>query len=119
MYDGMIESEVGTEDNIVWFGPYEMLPPGAYNVTYHVAVESKSPTPVTTLEVVSGPNQKQLAAKSVNETDGWEEVTVPFTIDEVTADIEFRGIREDADGSIAIQQVTVEPSEQITDQDDG
>lgn len=119
LYDGMIESEVGVEDSTVWFGPYEMLPPGTYNVTFHVAVESASETPVTTLEVVSGPDQEQLAEKSVVETDGWEEVTTTITIDRITSDIEFRGTRDVADGSIAIRQVDVEPAEPVDNQEDG
>ncbi|WP_254529796.1 DUF2079 domain-containing protein [Natrinema gelatinilyticum] len=107
LYDGKIESRVGVEDSTVWFGPYETLPPGTYDVTYQVNVSSSDEIPVARLEVVN--ESDQFAETAVNETGGWEDVTLTVTLEEVTDEIQFRGVREAENGSIAVRKVVVEP----------
>ncbi|WP_340098280.1 GtrA family protein [Salinibaculum salinum] len=109
LYDNKIESTHGRENEIIWFGPYESLPPGTYNVTYRVNVDSQSEDSGLRLEAVKDPNLDPLAKTNISHTDGWESITFTLTLENYTSNLEFRGMRKGNSGTIAVRNVTVEP----------
>lgn len=122
-------------DRNIWFGPYATLPPGTYTATFRVNVtgtarssgQDSDSTPGTgagpesdpvsepgvesasilRLNVAAEHNSRVVASESVRATDGWENVTLAFTLDESTSGIEFRGAWGNAPGTVALQSVDV------------
>lgn len=105
--DGRIVSTNGSEGEYLWFGPYDLLTPGTYTATFRVNASGSGEEPVVMVDVAGGPDHERLASEQVSSADGWQNVTVQFTINETTSDIEFRGIRQ-GEGRIVLDSVRVE-----------
>jgi hypothetical protein len=105
--DDYIVSTEGDPGQILWYGPYEIYPPGTYNVTYQVYVGGSDESSAAKLDVVAGPNHQVVAQKTIGATDGWENVSLTVTFDRPQSNVEFRGFRLAEDPTIALRQVTV------------
>ncbi|WP_148416794.1 GtrA family protein [Haloferax sp. KTX1] len=97
----------GAGEGNLWFGPYIELPPGNYTATYRVNVESTGDDPVLRLNVGAGHNSRVVAERTVGATDGWENVTLAFTLDRPTTGVEFRGAQAGGDGTARFEAVRV------------
>lgn len=112
--DGLIRatSSAASEGRNIWFGPYVALPPGTYTATFRVNVSrantSTESDPVVLLNVATERNARVIARESVRATDGWENVTLTFTLDRPTSGVEFRGVRGGGAGSVDLESVSVE-----------
>jgi uncharacterized membrane protein len=104
--DGTIVSDNGSAGDYIWFGPYDTLTPGSYTATFRVNVSGSGTDPAVLVDVAGGGDHGRIASERVAPTNGWRNVTVEFTIDETTTDIEFRGIRE-GEGRVALDGVRV------------
>ena len=104
--EGTIVSENGSEGDYVWFGPYDTLTPGTYTATFRVDVSGSGSDPVVTVDVGGGDDHARIASEQVAPASGWQNVSVRFTLNETTSDVEFRGIRE-GDGRVAFDGVRV------------
>lgn len=112
--NGTIAATGGRNGSFAWYGPYTTLFPGTYTATFELNVTSNDSDgePVVTVDVargaaVRGTDFEVLASRSVSGTDGVRNVTITFTLDRVTADVEFRGILGNGDGSVRLRSVTV------------
>jgi uncharacterized membrane protein len=104
--NGRIVSSNGSEGDYIWFGPYDTLTPGTYNATFRVNVSGSGEEPVVMVDVAGGGDHGRIASEQVAPTDGWRNVSVQFTINETTSDVEFRGIRQ-GDGRVVLDSVRV------------
>lgn len=109
--DGHLVGTGGTEGTYYWYGPGTMLPPGNYTASFAINATSTGETPVATLEVAVGATPRPVATKNVTDTNGVENVTVPFTLDQVQTNVEFRAVRAGGEGRLAFENVTVKPRE--------
>src|SRR5699024_7292407 len=104
--NGRIVSTNGSEGDYIWFGPYDTLTTGNYTATFRVNVSGTGSEPVVMVGVAGGQDHARIASKQVTPKNGWQNVTVPFTLDETTREIELRGIRQ-GEGRIALDSVRV------------
>ncbi len=111
--DGKIVSTEGEEGDYLWFGPYDILTPGTYTATFRVNVSGSGSEPVVLVDVAGGPDHERIASEPVAPTDGWQNVTVEFTLEETKTNVEFRGIRQ-GEGRIALDWVRVAYESQNT-----
>jgi uncharacterized membrane protein len=104
--DGTIVSANGSAGDYIWFGPYDTLTPGTYTATFRVNVSGTGSAPVVTVDVAGGDDHGRIASEQVAPAPGWQNVTVRFSLNETTSDIEFRGIRE-GEGRVTLDWVQV------------
>jgi uncharacterized membrane protein len=104
--NGKIVSTSGQEGDFIFFGPYVTLTEGTYTATYRVNVSGTGTEPVVLVGVAGGTDHKRIASETVAPTDGWQNVTVQFTLDETKTDVEFRGIRQ-GEGRVVLDGVRV------------
>ncbi len=81
---------------VFWFGPYELFPPGTYEVIFRLKVSEIVNETILILDVATNLGSKILAQVAVNGTqfqqpNQWENVTLTFTIN-VPLELEIRGI---------------------------
>lgn len=110
MIDEQIIGQGGEDSETIWFGPYEMLPPGEYAATFLVNVtadHSSSSEPVVALDVATGKEHTVVEEQKVTETDGWKAITLHFTLEETTRDVEFRGRQAGGEGKVRLKQTTL------------
>lgn len=105
--NGKIVSTSGQPGDYIWFGPYVTLSEGTYTATYRVKVSGSGSEPVLTVGIAAGKDHTIIDREQVNPTDGWQNITVQFTLEETKTDVEFRGIRQ-GKGRIALDWVRVE-----------
>lgn len=91
----------------MWFGPYDSLSPGAYRVTFFMNVTGAGEEPVALLDINAKGEDGTIAQKGVAPTDGWEKVTVNFTLNRYQPDVEFRGFRMAEEGTIKIKSISL------------
>ncbi|WP_435076536.1 DUF2079 domain-containing protein [Halococcus sp. AFM35] len=103
---GTIVSENGSAGDYIWFGPYDTLTPGTYTATFRVNVSGNGSEPVVMVDVAGGDDHGRIASERVAPAPGWQNVTVQFSLNETTSDIEFRGIRK-GEGRVALDWVRV------------
>jgi hypothetical protein len=77
------------------FGPYITLPPGHYEVTFHVKISNvKVPGPLAVLDVAGDQAHEILAEKQIASTDlptdSWQDVSLSFSPTAITRNVEFR-----------------------------
>src|SRR5699024_5979705 len=82
--NGRIVSTNGSEGDYIWFGPYDTLTTGNYTATFRVNVSGTGSEPVVMVGVAGGQDHARIASKQVTPKNGWQNVTVPFTLDETT-----------------------------------
>jgi uncharacterized membrane protein len=105
--DGKLVGSGGSEGTYYWYGPGTMLPPGEYTATFRVNATSTGEQPVANLEVAAGTTPQPVATENVTNTDGLETVTIPFTLDRMHSNVEFRASQAGGKGRIAFENVTV------------
>lgn len=106
--DGQLVGSGGGEGTYYWYGPGAMLPPGEYVATFRVNATSAGERPVANLEVAAGTTPRPVASENVTDTDGLETVTVPFTLDRMHSNVEFRASQAGSAGRFAFENVTVQ-----------
>jgi uncharacterized membrane protein len=106
--NGQLVGSGGTAGTYYWYGPGAMLPPGNYTATFRVNATSTGQQPVATLEVATGAPAQPTASKTVTDTNGVENVTVRFSLDEMESNVEFRARQAGGAGRIAFENVTVQ-----------
>jgi hypothetical protein len=95
----------------IWFGPKTQLPPGTYSVTFRLnASRTKRSTggPVAQLDVTRSYFHTQLTSMSVGPTQGYENVTLTFTLHQPRNQIEYRGFSAGDGGKVKLQSITAE-----------
>jgi uncharacterized membrane protein len=106
----IVASSVPRGENI-WYGPYIVLPPGKYTVTFVVNVSHAQTyangTPTIRLDVAGGRYQHIIEQEFVTETNGFERVTLTFTLHEIRRKIEFRGFSNSAGGKVVLKKVVI------------
>jgi hypothetical protein len=75
--------------------------------TFRVNATSTGEQPVANLEVAAGTTPQPVASENVTNTDGLETVTVPFTLDRMHSNVEFRASQAGGTGRLALENVTV------------
>lgn len=106
--DGQLVGSGGGEGTYYWYGPGTMLPPGEYTATFRVNATSAGEQPVANLEVAAGTTPRPVATENVTNTDGLETVTIPFTLDRMHSNVEFRASQAGGAGRFALENVTVQ-----------
>ncbi|GAA0468673.1 DUF2079 domain-containing protein [Halococcus dombrowskii] len=106
--DGQLVGSGGGEGTYYWYGPGTMLPPGEYTATFRVNATSTGERPVANLEVAAGTTPRPVATENVTNTDGLETITVPFTLDRMHSNVEFRASQAGGAGRFALENVTVQ-----------
>jgi uncharacterized membrane protein len=108
LINGNLVGYGGDSGAYYWYGPGTMLPPGNYTVTFQANVTSTGSQPVATLEVAAGVMPSAIASKTVTETNGVENVTVEFSLNQTRTNVEFRAAQAGGKGRIALENITVE-----------
>jgi len=98
---GLFVHQQNVTSLFAWYGPYESLPPGCYNVTFFLRV---APIPddcekIITLDVVADIARTFFTAidvysldfLDVYKTDGWQMFTINFVSERALDMVEFRG----------------------------
>lgn len=102
---------------IIWFGPYVILPPGAYEERVYLTVKAKNPNyiePIIKLDVVSDKGKTVIAKKYVyfqdvmlgNQTAA---ITLRFTVDDWIFDAEFRSEALINDVEVVLHKIEIIP----------
>lgn len=103
------------EGSIVWFGPYITLAPGNYTANFRIKTDQTAVNELLTLDVWSKSlPTTDIAAYTVQGSDfrkslTWQTFSVPFTLPQRTADVEFRGFDAASDVTIWVDYVEVIP----------
>lgn len=108
LINGNLVGYGGDNGAYFWYGPGAMLPPGNYTVTFRVNVTSTGTQPVVAFEVAAGVTPRAIASKTVTETNGFENVTVEFSLNQTRTNVEFRASQAGGEGRIALENITVE-----------
>jgi hypothetical protein len=94
--NGTIVHKEGGGEGVFWYGPYTMLPPGKYEVTYWMKLDSIKVEHVIDLDVAYGRGTVVLNRTSLYVKDfvigKYEPFTLMFTLNENISDVEFRGV---------------------------
>jgi len=89
-------SEKGVDSGILVYGPYLCLPAGTYNVTYEIKVTDYEKGLVVSFDVASDAARNIIAQKGLYSdqvsTQGWFKVSLVFSVDKFTTNVEFRMI---------------------------
>lgn len=104
---------VDSSGALAWYGPSVTLPPGEYEVTFNLSVDTtdgvEQPVGVDVARGANGTADfRILGNTTVNETDGARAITVPFTLSRPATDVEFRGRLLNQSGTVTLHSVTVE-----------
>ncbi len=93
----VIKLESQKEDSIVWFGPYITLAPGNYTANFRIKTDQTAVDELLTLDVWSKSlPTSSIASYTVHGEDfrkslTWQTFSVPFSLPQRTANVEFRG----------------------------
>ncbi|RQG93020.1 DUF2079 domain-containing protein [Natrarchaeobius halalkaliphilus] len=86
------------QPRLLWYGPYDELPPGTYEATFLVDVTTESDLQLT-LDVAAGEGPQVVSSTDLDSTGGAQEVTVRFELDR-PSDVELRGFQAGGDGTV-------------------
>jgi len=98
-----------------WFGPYVVLPPGTYNVTYRLKISSIPVGHVLTVDVASGIGTGTdqeietygIVGSNFTKPNEWQNFTYSFHLDAPTPNVEFRGLDPSPNLNIYLDDITV------------
>ena len=96
----------GDQAGIVWYGPYEILPPGEYVAYFRVNVDG--PGTVGNVQIKVGENHEVIAKRNVQATNGWRVVAVKFSLDRPRAKVELRGHHDGGQGTIRLEHASID-----------
>lgn len=98
--------------DVVWFGPYLVLPPGDYKVTFRIKTDKKIDNLLITLDVVSSRGKKLLALRNVYgdevQENIWTNISLIFHVDSYEYYVEFRGINPSNNTNIYLDYIKLE-----------
>ena len=112
--DGYIHS-TGKSEHCLWYGPYQVVEPGIYNVEFnlrvHVLSDDHSQN-ILSLDVVSSKRLEVYAEYNLTEhnvvLDEWNKVVLVIQVDEPTK-LEFRGMNSSSGWMIELSEITLNP----------
>ena len=110
-----LKLESQEEDSIVWFGPYITLAPGNYTANFRIKTDQTAIDELLTLDVWSKSlPTSSIASYTVHGEDfrkslTWQTFSVPFTLPQRTANVEFRGFDAASDVTVWLDYVEVIP----------
>jgi len=105
------------EDMIIangsFYGPYTVLPPGTFNITFTLYVPKpiKQDTYVITLDVSADYGKEILASRPLygfELKEGYNNITLTVSSDKPLFDVEFRGLNPNTNVSLSLVKVYVE-----------
>ena len=105
-------SNKSTVDGIAsWYGPYDTLPPGTYQVTFYLETTNTSKNNTIVLDIINWPNN--LAALTINgssftSANRIQMFNLTFSTDTFFNSLEYRGIDAVWNGTLTFYGVTVE-----------
>jgi hypothetical protein len=103
-------SRKGTDWGILVYGPYVTLPNGAFTAMFRIKTQSTLQNVSLLFEVASQPSAQILSRKTLSFSgihDGaWFNVTLPFSLKGLTANIEFR-VTSNGATNLYVDQVLV------------
>jgi len=111
----VIKLESQKDESIVWFGPYITLAPGNYTANFRIKTDQTAVDELLTLDVWSKSlPTSSIASYTVHGEDfrkslTWQTFSVPFTLPQRTANVEFRGFDAASDVTIRLDYVEVIP----------
>ncbi|EMR73208.1 putative membrane protein (DUF2079) [Thaumarchaeota archaeon SCGC AB-539-E09] len=103
-----------------WYGPYQRLPVGEYNVSYYIKAiptEVQRNDPVIRLDVCYDSGRHILTYHDITQSEldgsrlrnGWSFITMNFTLNNPEALLEFRGMETSTSYTIYLGMILVEP----------
>jgi len=95
-----------------FYGPYTVLPPGTFNITFTLYVPKpiKQDTYVITLDVSADDGQEILASRPLYGLDlkeGYNNITLTVSTDKPLFNVEFRGLNPNTNVSLSLVKVYV------------
>ena len=97
--------------SVFWVGPYVVLPPGTYNITYRLKISSLSEAHVLTLDVVGIGSEQigtyEIAGSNFTQPSNWQTFTYSFHLNAPTPDVEFRGLDPSPNLNMYLDDITV------------
>jgi len=113
---------VDPRDDFFWSGPYVAMPPGKYEVMFRLKVGNATDRYVLTLDVTRDSGNETLANHVVfggefSEVGVWQWFTLEFQLDELTRNVEFRGVDVSNSADVYFDFVSVaqtEPYDPVT-----
>ncbi len=119
----MLVHPYGYGSKTFWFGPYAMIPPGAYSATFSMRRDWKrigndeniigNDERLITLDVVKNKDEV-LLSKDVNYSDinrEWTDVSITFRTDSIITNLELRGVKPSPNDNIYLRNIIVESIE--------
>jgi uncharacterized membrane protein len=100
-----------------WYGPYELLPPGNFSVTFRMMIDKPTKEYIMTLDVFAFDLKKQLGQALVfgsnfTEPMAWQNLTFYFELKEPSS-MEFRGFNFYAEADVYLDYIEVKRIEMI------
>ncbi len=96
-------------DQMVWYGPYSVLAPGLYNVTFMLYTTNSSPGNALQLQITADSGGVCLGTYTLRGDElragEWTPVTLTFYSNDIYAGVEFRGYALHWSGEISIRSV--------------
>lgn len=111
-FSGKIFAHKINDKPLFWYGPYKVIQPGLYNVTYRLKVPSNDVGPILTIDVfnstgLSTITSKTLYGKDFKHSDTWTNITLSFLCNSITK-VEFRGTSATKFTDIFLDTISVE-----------
>jgi uncharacterized membrane protein len=80
-----------------WYGPYIGVPPGEYEVRFRLKIANLTDEYILSLDVFDYSHGKVLAKSIItgynfSSANTWQELILPFKLDELATQVEFRGL---------------------------
>ncbi|HEY6239088.1 MAG TPA: hypothetical protein VIZ68_07890, partial [Thermoplasmata archaeon] len=102
-----------TDQSTVWFGPYEFLAPGLYDVTYQLEVSNHSIRNFLKLDFLAGTsgtiyNSTRLTGASFPSVGTWTTITLRILVDNVYEFSNFPANDVDWNGTLELASISIE-----------
>ena len=114
VYKNTIRHIYGEKEGVVWFGPYVVLPPGKYIVTYWIKVNkiSEQCNHIIDLDVAANMGKTvvqkfSLYTQDIQSLNTWINITITVHANITLSDVEFRGIVKDKEVDISLMYIEV------------
>ena len=112
----LITSPYKEHNNIIWYGPYTILPPGSYTVIFRMKFLNITNIGerIITLEVTSNTGSKRLTFLNIFPEDiiegQWMEIRLNLSLNSYEFYVEFRGVNAAKDAIIYLDYIKVIPT---------
>jgi uncharacterized membrane protein len=105
----LIHQPSGNPSTVFWYGPYESIPPGLYEVSFRLKSSSHDTGHLLTLEVSTDNAKTTISSKEVSGADfpqsnEWKVFTIEFSNSDFQA-FEFRGLEPSSSVTIYLDHI--------------